>query len=183
MSCEVCKWIEEKKDIKIVYEDEKSFVVLSNTPKALGHMIVFPKEHHDSIEDIPRDIVSHLFFVASFAATAVFEGLGSQGTNIIANDGSGSEDDLGHFGIHIVPRKEEDGLGLKWEPNKDEAAKVEDTLSQIKDKACFIGQEGEIEETQKEVIPEESKSEKTKGVLKDEEGAENYLIKQLRRIP
>lgn len=61
-----------------------------------------------------------LFRAASLASTALFENLGCEGTNIIA-------DTSGPFTIHVLPRRTDDGIELLWSPmgkppNPDEVA-------------------------------------------------------------
>ena len=88
------KYINKKKEAKIVYEDEKTFVIMSPKPLAVGHLIVFSKEHYETIDEVPADLISHFYYVASFAASAIFESLGpdqKSGTNIVTNDGQGSQ--------------------------------------------------------------------------------------------
>ena len=161
---------------KLVYEDEKVIALLSDKPMSIGHILIFPKEHYANIEDVPEDLVSHLFYVASFAATAVFEGLGAQGTNIIVNSGNGANPRFDRVCLNVLPRKEGDGIDFKWQPKEDLKQQLGDIESQIKGEAILIGKE--VPKEEKPVV-EEEKTEEVSG----KEGEENYLTKQLRRIP
>ena len=180
MTCKICEWIEnkdnvrEKDGVKVVYEDERTFAILSDDPKVLGHIMIFPKEHVKDISQVSEEMITHYFFVASFSATAVFEGLGAQGTNIIVNNGSNSERRFSHFCINVLPRKQEDGIEFKWEAKKD--INLEEIQSRIKDKAFTIGKEKKEEEKKPEITKEKEEEK-----ISSEE--ENYMIKQLKRIP
>ena len=185
MECKICEWIEnkdgirEKENVRVIYEDEKTLVIMSDKPKAQGHIIVFPKEHHSDISTISDELVSHYFFVASFAATAVFEGLGAQGTNIISNNGPESERRFNHFCINVLPRKEADGLEFKWEPKKD--LNLEEIMGRIKDKTFVIGKEEEnIVKISSADSPQTKKGDAESYNADDKE---NYLVKQLDRMP
>ncbi len=180
MTCKVCEWIwnpetREKDKIRVIYEDEKTFVILSDKPKAIGHILIFPKEHYNDIKEVPQEEVPHYFYAASFSATAVFEGLKAQGTNIIANNGPNSERRFDHFCIQVLPRSQEDGIDLKWEPKKE--LDLDSIKSRIEEKTFAIGKEDLSKKA------EEKTEEKNIEKIEAEEGEENYMIKQLERIP
>ena len=56
--------------------------------------------------------------MASYSATAVFEFLGAQGTNIILHDDE-------EISIDIIPRFGGDGLDFQWTPNQIEDHEME----------------------------------------------------------
>ncbi len=113
-----------------VYEDEKVICKLPNNPQCVGHLEIISKDFND-FENMDEDSASHLFFTASFCATAVFEGLGAHGSNIIMKTGY-CTDNNNELSIHILPRYEGDGLDLIGTPmknkpdNKAVAAKIKD---------------------------------------------------------
>ena len=95
--------MEEINKEKLLYEDKVAYAILAENPSAMGHIQVFPKQKVSSLEELPDDVVQQLFFIASFAASAVFEGLGAHGTNIIIQDGKILNN--GQLHIDIIPRK------------------------------------------------------------------------------
>ncbi|MBW2999342.1 HIT family protein, partial [Candidatus Woesearchaeota archaeon] len=155
-------------------EDDDCFAVLSNK-MALGHIEVYPKKHFSSLKDVPDELVKHLFFTASFAASAAFELLGAHGTNIIVNEGKLTEGD-NHLCFNIIPRKSDDGLSFKWEPKSLSEEENTNVLERLKDKTSFVGEP----EEEKEGGPIDLDKEKEP---KTEIKGDNLLIKQLRRIP
>ncbi len=159
----------------MLYEDDKVIAFLD--PSYLGKIMLMPKEHYPIIENVPDFVVGHLFEVANKLSKALFEGLNATGTNIIVNNGVSAGQTIPHFCISIVPRRENDGINLQWQPKQlsdDEMSTVE---LQLKEEAKNIGSfEGE----KKEPVNMDEKTEK----IEEKEGdEENYLIKQLRRIP
>lgn len=156
---------------RLLYEDKVAYAVLAENPSALGHIQVFPKQKAFALDDLPDEVVQQLFFIASFSATAVFEGLGAHGTNIILKDGD--LETKGKLCIDVIPRKMEDTLDFKWDPKKIEPPEMEQIQKQIKDKSDYIGEEGskkQVTATQPGKDPEEVGSEE-----------ENYLVKHLYR--
>ncbi len=143
----------------LVYEDEKTIVFIPDRPKVEGHLVVIPRDPYRSINDVPPQIVSHLFYVASFAATTLFEGLGAEGTNIIMNDGEVSRMD--RLTIDIIPRKQDDGIGFKWEPKKLTEEEMKDSVQKITWE-LNPGQDKHIKQVSREEIEKKSKDESDK---------------------
>jgi histidine triad (HIT) family protein len=136
-----------------VYEDEKVIVNFAEIPQCVGHMKVSVKDFVD-LEDMDEESAAHLFFVASFCATAVFEGLGAQGTNIILKTGN-SGDNSG-LSVHVLPRYQDDGLdlvGKAMEPKPDNKAIAE----KIKSETFFLNYKEE-----KRVVIDRDKKEEVK---------------------
>jgi len=168
--CQFCKQIESKENM--IYEDEKIAAFLDTSLP--GKIMLMPKEHYAIIENVPDYIVAELFVVANQLSKALFESLSVTGTNIIVNNGIAAGQTIAHFCISIIPRKDNDGINLQWQPKQlsdDEMSTVE---LQLKEETKNIGSfEGE----KKEPVDIDKKPKKI------EEGEENYQIKQLRRIP
>jgi diadenosine tetraphosphate (Ap4A) HIT family hydrolase len=154
---------EEKENKDMLYEDELGFALLSDA--TLGHIKVFPKKEVKKVQDLDDATLEHLFLIASYAATVVFETLGAEGTNIVAHSNKDS------FYIDVLPRKMNDGLGIRAEPKAIPEAEVEDAKNRIKDKADYIGVE------QKDAAPEQI-SKETK-----EQDESSYMVKHLDRSP
>lgn len=113
----------------------------------------------------PED-VALIGFIATLDASILFEKLHSQGTNIILHLDDGLKG-------HIIARREGDGLNFQWAPKEIEPNRMSDVQNRIADKIFSR------EHAQERAKPEAPKEEERE--LSPEE--EDYLIKQLRRIP
>lgn len=174
-NCVYCQKVLSGKDK--LYEDDKAVVMLSDTPSTYGHILVMPKEHFPIIEQVPDFVVEHVFKIANKVSIAAFEALHVQGTNIIANNGVAAGQDSAHFMVHIIPRKENDGLDFQWTPKQLSEEEMSTVELQLKEETKSIGtfqkeKEGPIE------IKEEKESIETK-----EGEEESYFIKRWRKIP
>ncbi len=167
MECATCNDIQNKKNI--LFEDDEIVIILEPEPAVPGHIRVVTKEHVSSLRDVSDELGVNLMKASSLCSTAVFELLGAQGSNIVANEGV--ED---HLCFHIIPRKMEDGLDFKWEPKQLPPEDMEAALSRLKDKAFFIGKEKP--EMSQEPIDENE-------VVEFFEDEEDYMVKHVRRIP
>lgn len=170
--CELCKMIAEKKNL--LYEDEKVVALLSALPSTMGHIIVAPKQHAPIFEQIPDFVVSELFMKANKLSIACFEALGAEGTNLIIENGIAAGQKSAHACLNVIPRKENDGLNLLWKPKQLSEEQMSTLELKIKDES-------------KKIAPFEKEKPKPIEIKKPEEikptKEENYLIKQLRRIP
>jgi len=173
MNCAACDVIEKKKDI--IFENDVASAVLVSTPATPGHVTIFPKEHQPIIEKISDDVFGSMFLAANLLAKASFEVLGAYGTNILIKNGLPAGQKIPHVQIEVIPRFEDDGLQLLWQPTKAS----EEELNSVQEKI-----QAELERKEEKMV-EEKKKEEVKEVPKEEElpEEENYMIKQLQRLP
>tara|TARA_Y100000310_G_scaffold298230_1_gene332001 strand:- start:150 stop:1220 length:1071 start_codon:yes stop_codon:yes gene_type:complete len=136
-----------------LYEDEKVLVILPQRNLVPGHMEIHSKVEEHDISKLSIEDSAHLFYTASFAATAVFEGLGAQGTNIILKSGTSDDNPDGKLVLHILPRMPDDGLDkMLWKP-KPPKYKLEEIQSRIKDHTWKVKyKDSSKKESKKETI-------------------------------
>jgi len=148
---EFLKELKEKNTTTILYEDEKSLAVISGNSIVDSHIEIYSKEEEKYLEKLDQESAAHLFYVASFAATAVFEGLGMQGTNIILKSGESDDNPEGKLCLHILPRKMEDGLKVNWEP-KQPTYDLDGVAKKIKDSCWSVKYDSGKKEKKVEVV-------------------------------
>jgi histidine triad (HIT) family protein len=106
----------------VVFEDERSLAFLDNRPLFPGHSLLVPREHHETLLDLPDDLVTTLFTNARLLARAMETGLGAEGSFVALNNRVSQS--VAHLHVHVVPRRRKDGLrGFFWPRQKytDEA--------------------------------------------------------------
>ena len=54
------------------------------------------------------------------------------GINIVQNNGELAGQTVKHFHLHLIPRYENDGQNLLWEPHEGDPAKLEELRKKIK---------------------------------------------------
>ena len=171
MTCVICDYVSGKIRTKKLYEDEDILAVFNPKPAVFGHAIIFPKKHLTILQQIPENVVKKIFSVAQQLAGIIFEAVGAEGTNIMINEGVAAGQKHAHMMLHIIPRKQGDGLSFEW-PQKQIP---EDSMNKIQELL-------KVPETRKDVAvaaetPKEAKEEKPK------EGIKDYLLKAIRRMP
>ncbi len=172
MSCEICEMIESKKGL--LYEDERAAVLLAPNPATLGHVLVVPKEHHPILEQVPDFVAGHLFNVANKVSSAIFESLNIQGTNVIIENGVAAGQSLPHVSLNVVPRLQNDNMNLSWQPKQLSEEEMSTVELKVKDFTKVIG---DFEREK----PKPIELDRAPNMISEEK--ENYLLKQLRRIP
>ena len=97
-----------------VYEDERVMAFLDINPLAHGHTLVIPKVHYRDIRDVPADMAGELAARLPKITQAVMRAAGATGMNILQNTGESSGQAVFHLHIHLIPRRDGDGLGYRW---------------------------------------------------------------------
>ena len=110
--CTFCDLIQGAAEVSICHEDADSIAFLDIQPVNNGHVLVVPREHYESLADVPQELGLHLFKVTMRLAGAVTEVTGCNDLNIVVNSGKEAGQDEPHFHVHIIPRREGDGFDI-----------------------------------------------------------------------
>jgi histidine triad (HIT) family protein len=108
--CIFCHILSGKVASKKVYEDDRCLAILDINPANPGHVLVLPKEHYSIMPLMPEEEIGYLFKIAKKISRAQIRGLKADGINIFAANGAAAGQKAPHFMIHLVPRKENDGI-------------------------------------------------------------------------
>jgi histidine triad (HIT) family protein len=100
-------------DAHLVLDDEECLAFLDHRPVFPGHCLLVPREHFETLVDLPPDRVAPLFLRARALAAAVEAGMEADGTFVAINNRVSQS--VPHLHIHVVPRRKKDGLrGFFW---------------------------------------------------------------------
>ncbi len=115
--CIFCGIVRGEIDAEIVFEDEATVAFLDIRPLFPGHVLLVPREHHVTIEDLPEEQVERFFLNGRRLAAAVREAMGAEGTFVAMNNVVSQS--VPHLHLHVVPRVKGDGLrGFFWPRHK-----------------------------------------------------------------
>ena len=90
---------------------------LDTRPVFHGHVLVVPREHHETLGDLPGPSIAGYFTLVRRIALAVEAGLAAGGTFVAVNNRVSQS--VPHLHIHVVPRRPKDGLkGFFWPRGK-----------------------------------------------------------------
>jgi len=100
-----------------VLADDDFVAFLDARPVFKGHTLLVPREHVDTLPDLPARLRDGFVDRAQRLATAMVEGLGAQGSFVAVNNTVSQS--VPHLHCHIVPRTKGDGLrGFFWPRTK-----------------------------------------------------------------
>jgi histidine triad (HIT) family protein len=112
-----CKFCEIASHSVIVFQDSISLGFLDHRPLFPGHVLLIPKEHYETLADLPASLIGPFFSNVQRLAVAVERGMHAEGTFVAINNGVSQS--VPHLHVHIVPRKKGDGLrGFFWPRQK-----------------------------------------------------------------
>ena len=111
-SCIFCKIIRKEIPAEIVKEGDSFVAFKDSNPLTEGHTIIVPKQHRVTLLDIPDKYGNELLeFVKDVASDLMDKKLGD-GFNIIMNNLECAGQVVKHAHLHVIPRKEGDGIKL-----------------------------------------------------------------------
>ena len=111
--CTFCDLIKGAAEVSICYEDSDALAFMDIQPVNAGHVLVVPREHYESLLDIPRELAMHLFEVALTLGPVIRDVSAAEGTNIIVNSGAAAGQDVFHYHVHVIPRRTGDGFDVQ----------------------------------------------------------------------
>ena len=112
-ACVFCAIQADPSRAELVYEDAHVIAFLDHRPLFPGHVLVVPREHHETLPDLPQRLLTPLFGVARLLATAVEKGVAADGTFMAINNKVSQS--VPHLHVHVIPRRKKDGLrGFFW---------------------------------------------------------------------
>lgn len=114
--CIFCKIIAGEIPSATIYEDDEFKAILDRFPSAEGHVLILPKNHVANIFEIDPAQAGRLFSLAAKLARAIKEELGLEHMNVLQNNGTIAGQTVFHFHLHLIPRKEGDGIQVGWTP-------------------------------------------------------------------
>lgn len=104
-SCLFCKIVAGNIPADVVYEDEQILVFKDINPKAAVHLLVIPKIHLTSLDDLSGEhqmLIGHIMVKLPHLARA--QGL-PDGFRTIINTGPGGGQEVGHIHVHLLGGK------------------------------------------------------------------------------
>jgi histidine triad (HIT) family protein len=117
-SCIFCKILAGKKTASEVYRDESCCAFLDIRPVNPGHTLVIPLAHAAGLAELDAETGAQMFRIGKRIAAALRKsGIRCEGVNFHLADGAAAGQEVFHVHLHVVPRFQGDGFGLRFGPN------------------------------------------------------------------
>jgi histidine triad (HIT) family protein len=116
--CLFCRLVAGDEEVSVVHEAERTVVFMDIQPVVRGHMLVVPRVHAAYLADLDSDDGAAVFRSAQLAANALrATSLRCEGVNLFLADGEAAGQEVFHVHLHVIPRYEDDGFGLRLPPD------------------------------------------------------------------
>lgn len=117
-NCIFCKIATGEIPSVTLHEDDDFRVILDVGPASKGHALILPKDHYANIYELPEEMTAKAYVLAKRMAARLSDALDCDGFNILQNNGEPAGQTVFHFHIHLIPRYQNDNVGLTWKPGQ-----------------------------------------------------------------
>lgn len=112
MDCIFCKLANKEIPTNIVYENDLAVAFEDTNPQAPVHVLVVPKKHVESLNDLTNDDGTLLTAMMEAIREVVsLKGVKESGYRVVANTGRDGNQTVPHLHWHILG-----GRDMKWPP-------------------------------------------------------------------
>ena len=111
--CVFCDIVAGRAEAHVALDRDHFLGFLDTRPVFKGHVLVVPREHVETLPDLPAGLRDGFLEAAQDLAVAVKDALGAQGSFVAMNNTVSQS--VPHLHLHVVPRTKGDGLrGFFW---------------------------------------------------------------------
>lgn len=105
-NCIFCKIV--KREIASEFlDDGDNFIVIADAnPVAEGHCLIIPKNHYETIFDMPNTLGSELIQLIKKHGLRLIDEGKAQGIKVVSNNYGPAGQLVPHLHLHIIPHKE-----------------------------------------------------------------------------
>ena len=115
--CKFCQIIAGEIPAHFVLDTDDVVAFLDHRPLFPGHTLVLPRDHVETLADLPEARVGPFFRQVQRVEAAVRTAVEAQGSFVAENNVVSQS--VAHLHVHVVPRRRKDGLrGFFWPRTK-----------------------------------------------------------------
>jgi histidine triad (HIT) family protein len=117
--CIFCKIVAGTSAYHEIYQDDATLAFMDIHPANDGHCLVIPKEHFETVFDMPPAAFGTVASTVAKVARAVNEALRPGGISLIQANGELAGQSMLHVHVHVLPRRADDKLLINWNRDGD----------------------------------------------------------------
>ena len=111
--CLFCRIVSRAEAAHTVLDEPHAVAFLDFRPLFPGHCLLVPRSHHETLSDLPAQLIGPLFATAQHLALSVEKAMEAEGSFVAMNNKVSQS--VPHLHVHVVPRRRKDGLrGFFW---------------------------------------------------------------------
>lgn len=131
-NCIFCKIVAGQIPCFKLLEDDETIAFMDINPVNPGHTLSVAKGHWPTVDVIPADTLAAVAKTAQRVAKVVMSELKPVGVNLLQANGAGAGQSVPHLHIHIMPRRDGDGVALNWDYKPGDKAEIEAIWKRLK---------------------------------------------------
>jgi histidine triad (HIT) family protein len=122
-ACIFCRIVAGREKASFVAQGTDAVAFLDLHPINEGHTLVLPRKHAASISEVDEVAAVAMWSMARRIVAALrLSGLRCEAINLFLADGAAAGQEVFHSHLHVIPRFEGDGFGIKFPPHYGAAA-------------------------------------------------------------
>ena len=112
--CVFCKILAGDLEVSLVHQDNLCSAFMDVQPINPGHMLVVPNKHSANLAELDAEEGAQIFRIGQQLAVALGKTkVRCEGVNFFLANGEAAGQEVFHVHMHVLPRFEGDGFGLK----------------------------------------------------------------------
>lgn len=135
-NCIFCKIAAGEVPCTKLLEDASALAFLDIGPLAEGHVLLIPKDHYATIDQMPAAAAAGLLRHLPGLAKAVQSAVGCEGLNVLQNNGTVAHQVVQHVHFHIIPRGAGDEFHFNWPAGTYPRGRADEIAQAIRAELC-----------------------------------------------
>jgi histidine triad (HIT) family protein len=127
---------------KTVFENDEFRAILDKEPVTRGHVLILPKKQVQITPQFTPEMNEGLAEAVQEVSQLLLKGVGADGTNVFVANGAVAGQNAPHVLVHVIPRYENDGLGLNPQPKQISDEAFEEAAERLQAALGVQGEEG-----------------------------------------
>lgn len=119
--CIFCNIVAGTRPCHQVLETDSVLSFMDIFPAADGHTLVIPKQHYETVFDIPESAMQAVSSVARRIAAAIRDELLPDGMTLVQVNGAAAGQTVMHYHLHLLPRTRGESMRLHGSRQADPA--------------------------------------------------------------
>jgi histidine triad (HIT) family protein len=130
--CVFCRIVAKQIPASVVHEDEHTLAFMDLGQVNPGHVLVAAKAHAENLYALDDTQAAALFRTAAKLARALRDAFSPEGLSVYQANGKAAGQTVFHFHMHLVPRRENDGMNLTWPVKNPPRDQLEEAAARIR---------------------------------------------------
>ena len=111
-ACSFCEISNDHGESSVAASDELTVAFMDAYPAAPGHVLIVPRRHVPSLDDLSPVEGAALWSMTQLMARRV-KAKHAPAVNLHLSDGAETEQDISHVHMHVVPRHSDDAVAIE----------------------------------------------------------------------